>query len=1843
MASILRPALAVAALFALAGCGSRAAPDLHVLSFSPTARDNPQQPLQLQFSAPAVPQTTVGTVLAASPIALSPSHDGVQLSARWTDRQTLAVTVAGLHPATHYAVTLQGPLSERTVDKHFSFVEAPLVLLGIPGPVAPATRMPSNGFDLQLTFNWPVQAQEAAAKCALLANGQSVRLKPVLPEQMAPTVTLRAPPLAPGSTHHLHCADVMPAQGDAPLLLPFDATLTVADAFAVQEIVPDNGARIAPDETRLHIKFTTPVDSERVAEAVHLQPPAPGLTSAWIVSDEDAHEAVLDLEPSTHYTLTIDKGLRDAFGQPLALDVSPTYAFDTGNGKPRMRLDRGVVTVEAGRAGPLLWTRNLASVHVRCAAIAAEKAANVLTKSARVITQSWYGERDTELDWRGLPVREFDLPVAGEVDKWHKQALDLPGACGRLQRGLVMAEVTSSELTELAQHAWGEPARQRILVNVTDIGLVVKTGVESGLVWAVGLHDGKALAGADARVFAATGVATAHGKTDSVGLWRLPGSATLLGPAEKNKDVALLEGADRQTRGTGDLLFVVSRGDDFAVTMGDWNQGLYPWSFGVPYSWNGAKSTKRGVLFTDRGIYRPGETAHFKGIIREVTAEGMKVPLEQTAHVRIVDPRDAIVFEKDVPVSAFGGFWLDVDVPAEAALGDWSVAAAVGDATLAQQFLVAEFRKQTFEVKVSAPKPEPGSREPLSFAVDARYLFGAPVANAAVQWRMTTRPHALGFAGYDDWSFERDREWDQGDESSGNVEPAAEGTGTTDADGKLQFAFKPGKEDGSGPVAYVVAVEVVDAANDAVTGRAMAVVYPSTVYVGLQSAWMAEAKQPLAVRAVALHPDGSPARTAATLQLLRDEWVCKPSRHHTEDDDNCTQVTKPVLEQAVTISGAQTALAVTPPEPGSYRIVLRATDPAGHVVQASTWLWAHGAGASGWQPSAASKMEVVASQHSFKPGDTARILARTSLSGGLALLTLERAGVLDARVQPLRGAAEPLDFHLTAENAPNVIASVVVAQGRRGPEDKQRPRLQMGVVNLPVVAADRRLKVTVTTARESYEPGEEVTATVKVMAGDEPVVGEVALSVADEGVLQLIAFKTPDPHDPMYAPWEWAVTTATNWNNLLRPSDPRINDPDEGGDGAAATQVRKRFLSSAFWAPALQTAADGTVTVHFAAPDNLTAFRVMAMAADNAARFGSGERRFTVKKPVQAQPTVPRFLVPGDRAELGVLVHNHTGAAGEALVRATATGMTLERTETRVQVASDGSLRVPFMATVLPGDKATLRFDVTLGQARDSVEVELPVVERLTIDRTLAGSGRAEKSASLEVKWPESGYVASASRLEIAVDRTGMAALQPALKALIAYPYGCLEQTLSRFVPLAKVKELANVAGLDGLNGPALEKYLAAGAAKLLHFQDASGHFSLWPGGHGEAHYTVYAMQGVLEAHKAGVPVDKMMVTNGLRALANWAAQQTKVTGDRDTVALVIAADVLGEMGVPDAGLTARLFEARHGLPRFAQGYLLRALFVGKAPAKDVQTLLTELEASVRSENDAAWLVDRDRGDDDWWWPTDHNVRPTAALLQTLLLVRPKHPLIPRLAQYLLASAHADGAWANTHDNAYAITALAAWAQAQAKGTAHVTLRLADKTLAERTLHGHDALSLALPLGDLRPGTLTLQTDTPVRYLTRVVVARRDDKALAVDRGFAVTRRYLDAATNKELTQVRLGQLVKVELAVTTPLSRRDVALVDPLPAGFEGANLRINDNEVTAHPTAFNDWEGRWWTWQWTEQHDDEVRAFADRLEAGRTTYRYLARALIAGTFTAAPTTVEAMYEPDVHGRAAGVTVGVQ
>jgi alpha-2-macroglobulin len=903
-----------------------------------------------------------------------------------------------------------------------------------------------------------------------------------------------------------------------------------------------------------------------------------------------------------------------------------------------------------------------------------------------------------------------------------------------------------------------------------------------------------------------------------------------------------------------------------------------------------------------------------------------------------------------------------------------------------------------------------------------------------------------------------------------------------------------------------------------------------------------------------------------------------------------------------------------------------------------------GKGEAFWSGDEGERMGLVASKPKYKKGDIAKLIPQANLPGALSLLTLERDGVMQYQVKRLETSGEALEIPIEPRFAPNVYAGVVLVRGRTGPGEKGQPAFKAGLLNLEVDNGDRQLSVLVETDRPSYRPGDSVTARVKVVDADSrPVKAEMALAVADEGVLQIAGYKTPDPLPRFYAPYGLGVQWSTTWNRLAKPPVPSDTDEEgEGGDsgGEEAGRIRNRFMATAYWNPALVTSADGTAKVTFTAPDNLTAYRVMAVAADNGERFGSGEKRFAINKPLQAMPALPRFLSLGDALSAKVMVHNNTKDPIKATVTLLVDGAKLNGEPSQVvEVPAQGAKPAIFPVAASSEGQADFTFKVTGSGMSDAVKNSIPVLRPTTSETTLVGEGVAKGRVQHPVAVP-ANILPGKGELEIVLDPTGLSRLDEGLAYLVHYPYGCLEQTTSKVVPMLALSELTQSLDLPEVNQSKLQGFIKTGLAKILKHQHDNGGFGLWIGAPVEQHYTAFGLWGLAVAKAHGQTVDEAALTLG----AQWLAQSLVKNPNEGhygmgadasrAFALYVLADLHAHNLGPgaDPAMLSNLMDKRQTLPRYGRAFLARALAQSNR-GEEARKLIDELAAEIKAGSGPVTVTEPNEADLWWYWSS--TARTTAIVLGAFIEIAPTHPLVDRLAEGLLGT-RSEGRWENTQENLYSLLALAQLAHMRAAAAdAQVKISVGGKPQFAGSLKGAEVRRIRVTLDKLTAGPLLLENQgSPVFYTARIHSTRALDPA-ALDAGIVVKREYLDADSGKPITQAKLGQVVKVRLTVNTPEARAHVAVVDRLPAGFEPVLDRF-----TQKP---EDGRIHWWwmrsetDWQNRQLRDDRVELFTDLLIKGQSQHEYLARAMSEGSFDNGGASAEMMYRPSVHGRSQG------
>ncbi|UCC84848.1 MAG: carboxypeptidase regulatory-like domain-containing protein [Gemmatimonadota bacterium] len=723
--------------------------------------------------------------------------------------------------------------------------------------------------------------------------------------------------------------------------------------------------------------------------------------------------------------------------------------------------------------------------------------------------------------------------------------------------------------------------------------------------------------------------------------------------------------------------------------------------------------------------------------------------------------------------------------------------------------------------------------------------------------------------------------------------------------------------------------------------------------------------------------------------------------------------------------------------------------------------------------------------------------------------------------------------------------------------------------------------------------------------------------------------------------------------------------PAEAIGEAAGIRLRTDFAALAVFVGSARTDANGHVEIPVRVPDNLTRYRVIALAAAGAKQFGKGESTITVGLPLMARPSAPRFLNFGDRIEFPVVVQNRTDEALQVDVAVRATNLEwIEGQGRRVDVPAQGRVEVRFPATTYRAGTARVQVAAAAGEQADAAMVQLPVWTPATTEAFATYGELEDRAAAIPVAAPGDVFEQFGG-LEVTTSSTALQALTDALLYLHSYPFECAEQISSRILAVAALRDVLTAFEAEGLPEP--EELVAAverDIKKLAELQQGDGGFSFWGGRDDSWPYvSIHAAHAIERARQKGfqVPVDlRENVFRYLREIErripSWYSESVRRT------LIAYALYVRQLMGDSDPAAADRLIAEAglENLPLEATGWLLAVLSGEREYSREVSSIRRHLENRA-SETAATAQFTSGYGDGDYL--VLHSSRRTdAVILEALIIDQPRNDLIPKLVRGLLGHRRR-GRWLNTQENVFVLLALDRYFNTFERVTPDFAARI---WLGEDYAGGHEFRGrtterhqIDVPMEWLaeRTGTQNLIVGRQGRgrlyYRVGLRYAPADLMLDAAEHGFSVERMYqavddpADVRREEDGTWViRAGARVKVLLTMAAPARRYHVALVDPLPAGLEALNPELAGAE-TYEPRAERDElltpglePYRWYYWyRWYEHEnlrDERVEVFTSLLYGGVRTYSYLARATTPGTFVVPPPKAEEMYHPETFGRGA-------
>lgn len=1849
------------------GGGSEHAADaapFAVVHASPQGEAGDRADVSVVFSRPLRALGLAGAE-APAPIRLSPEVPG-----RWqwvgTHALIFAPAAGRLPAATRFEAEV--PAATRALDGS---------VLGKPHRFAFTTPRPklvrSSPFDgaeglepkttLTLRFNQPIDPGQLEQATRLVQTapqrGEAIGFAARRPDP-AQTKLLELVPRAPlpvNTQFELQIgAGLRGEEGALTANVPQRVRFRTYGPLVVERVVCDRstpGGRCAAGGS-IGISLSNAVRLRELKRALSVAPAVPIRWDSW--REDDDLVSYLDLaapfQPGKTYTLRVAPGLSDRYGQRLARGWSEAVRFD--DLWPTVEIGVSGDTLEASRLAPLtIGAVNVDQYQLTLGALSRAQAVELLPEldSGRRLAKlvQWHGSRAV-------------TPKAA-TNVLHENRVDVASVLGASRRGVLGIAVTHRERD-------GDKPRDRQhlrLLQVTDLALSGKISRHGSAVWVTRLSTGAPVSGATVELHRPRGMV--RKTTDAHGLVSLSSSE-------------LAPNLDEDAGDTRAVLIAEHAGDWTARPVRDY---LSPWRLDVPVDPSGKLHTY-GLLFTERGLYRPGDQVSLKGILRRETASGNAIPAGATFELALESPEGERVGKRSVRASRFGSFDAVITVPRAGALGTWRASlTGPGIGWVSESFEVAEYRPAEFKVSVESDRPSYVRGDRASWLVRGDYLFGSPMARAEARSSVSRSPTSFSPPGSDAFVTSSALLHDDDEHESLSYATLLSEQKPLDAEGKLGLETTLAMPGQRGPELVTAESEISDVSRQSLASSTSAVVHPASFYVGIEqlSDYFVTAPGTLTPKIVALSTTGArlPGKSV-DVELVSRKWsVARRDAGGGRVGSVSRAVDRVVSRCTLTTQATPAGCTLQLTEGGSYFVRASAQDERKNPVSAALSFYGIGPGGAPWRENDRRKLELSPNKQSYSVGETARVLVKNPFPNAEAWVTVERAGVYRSTRMKLMGATPVVEVPITDELLPNAFLSVLVTRGRTrapvaGGADVGAPDYRLGYVELPIDASARRLTVKLAPSAAETKPGAAVSVDVEVRdAAGKPKAAEVALYAVDEGVLSLIGYRTPDPLPVFTAPRALSVVTLESREALARlgletlTGSLGLDKGRDGGGGGEQRGARRDFRQSAYVNPVVMTGSNGKARVSFTLPDSLTTYRVMAVAATLDDRYGFGESRIVTSQRLMARPALPRFLRAGDDAQAGVIVSSKGLDATRATVSATVSGVELVGDKSRsIDLPKNGSVEVRFDLRARSAGRAKLRFDVAAGPERDAVEVgrevSVPTVLEAVALYGQTQRAEAQKLGDLSAMRRDTG------ELSLSLASTALVGLGGGVEQLVEYPYGCTEQLASRLLPLLPLRDLARdfAIALPADTNAIVDKTVA----ELVARQRGDGGFGMWSESEESSPWVSgYALFALHQAQVRGKKLPAKLLERARSYVRRYLEQLSTDPVTLSTQAFLV--DVLAETRAPDVGHMKRLYDQRAALAPFARSLLLHAMAVSKQGEKAWGPLLTELESSIAVDSDVATL--KENLGDAYAVLMGSPVRSSAMGLRALLAARPDHPLAAPMARGILR-ARQGGSFRTTQEAAYALLALDEYRKAQESVSPSYLARvwLSGAELMSRRFEGRSAQAEVHRIGASRlprePGGLLVfekQGDGTLFYEARLRYAPRTLPSSPLERGFFVqkTLRQIkpeglpDALRSlPETSESRLaaGGLVLVDLVVVTPRPRRFVVLDDPLPAGLEAVDARLSTTAswlAVASQGAFADadeWEdelahGRAFlsSWHRRELRDDRVLFFIDDMAQGMYHYRYLARATTAGKFVVPPTKAEEMYTPEVFGRTGATSVEVR
>ncbi|MBU1078767.1 MAG: alpha-2-macroglobulin family protein, partial [Spirochaetes bacterium] len=1329
--------------------------------------------------------------------------------------------------------------------------------------------------------------------------------------------------------------------------------------------------------------------------------------------------------------------------------------------------------------------------------------------------------------------------------------------------------------------------RKILSILSTDLGISVKSTVKDMLVFVNDLSTFDSVSGAKVSLVSGDNQVLLTGETRGDGFCLF-------------KDVKeKIESAfGKDTENYQPFLLMVQKGDDFSYLKFDdayINSSVFNVG-GSPYS----EGEMDAFLYTERGVYRPGEDLHITGIVR---SENYSIPPSMPLTLKIYGPTGDEVKKLKGKLNNGGMLSFKVNIPAYEKTGAYSAVLLIGkDMSIGQcSFRVEDFMPNKIKVKLELKKKTFKADESLEYTVKGINLFGPPAVGSKVSTEVRFVDIAFRPKGYEGYIFEvPDRR--MSDYHYRSSEEVLDQNGEYFFTVPVEYGVEP-----AGLLKAVIYAEVQE-----VGGRAVAVVDSVTInknpfFLGIKRISKDnEVNRPSKFRIVSLDSSGKKVKANnIRLSIYRREYVYTSYREGREYRWKYEYKDVLVSERSVKKIDGEYEFSFTPMTYHTHKILVE-SDHKNVATEISfyPYSWDY---ESTMDLSDPGKLQVKLDKKMYKRGEKAKVTIGAS-GPGLLLLTVEKDKIIYKKVVEMKNNTTTIKIPVDKEFRPNFYVTASLLR-HYSILNSDRPMREFGIAVGTVDQTENKLKVSLEMP-DKVRPKRKLNAKIRVKNARGRAY--VTVMAVDEGICQITGFKVPDPFKYFTRKRALGVTSYDTWSDII--SDIKImknmlrvggDEGEEAADRKHLSPVQiKRVEPVSLFSGIVKLSLTGTGNISFDIPQFNGTLRVMAVAsADD--RFGSSEEMVLVTDPIVLTSSLPRFIAPGDSFKIPVRVYNKTGKDGTFAVNLTVKGpvslVGSGKKEIKIKDNREASLEFDALAKM---DIGKVTFTITSSGNNEKTEETTDVPLRPSGQRTTAyESGRLAEGKSITFKIP-SDFIGNPD-LHVLIAKLPVIKYMGSLKYLVGYPYGCLEQTTSKAMPMLFVKDILN--GVDPNEFARLggDYFIREAIRKIERMLQVDQGFSFWPGGYYYNDYTTaYASHFLLEADKKGYTVSQTVLSQALHFLQKIARRKIEYK-IRDInfyynslEEIVYALYILARHGKPDKETMIYLREHHYKKLYDHEKAMLAAAFAYIGNRSSARALMPK---EIRIEENYDYYS---------WGGFYSSIRSVALALDALVAVEPGSRKIGELIDRLDRNMNRYGYWGNTQENAFALMALSKVLEKDRKSKFSGTLYVDGKKY-ERFSKDSFVLNKKSFAG--RTVKIKMDPSSSGYYSFNANGYPLTPNRAAVSDILHVSKRYYTKTGGPvNLNDLRQGEVIIVELSLSSDERVDNVAIVDMLPAGFEIENTRLRMSGDIGWLPAKSDSD-------YTDIRDDRIIFFTSfsRYGAYEKKYYYAVRAVTIGKFT--------------------------